>query len=229
MSHGPWSAIRTGLFVAAGRVLQSVAGSSRVIARGVEPGRIALTYDDGPEPKGTGQVLAALQAHDAKATFFCVGSHARRHSALLRELRQAGHEIGSHTNSHLALMKVSSQQALDEIRAGRETIEDILGESCPLFRPPHGLIPPLLLRAVWRTGCTVVLWTISSRDYSGLPAGMLCDRVRTRGIARGDIVLLHDTSAAAPELTVALCQLAKKSNLAGTTTSELVSGPSSQV
>lgn len=222
VSDGPLRAIRTGLFVAAGRVLQRMAGPSRLITRGVESGRIALTYDDGPKPTDTARVLKELEQQNAKATFFCVGSHARRHPTLLRELRQAGHEIGSHTNSHVSLMKVSSQQAFDDIREGREAIEDVLGEPCPLFRPPHGLIPPLLLRSVWKSGCTIVLWTVSTRDYLALPIQTLCNRIRTRGISSGDIVLLHDTSEAAPELTRTLCQLAEDQNLAATTTSALV-------
>lgn len=202
-------ALRKGFFLALGGGLQILAGRRRLLMRGPATAGFAITLDDGPDPERTPLVSEALLAGGAFGTFFCVGARARKHPEIVRRLARQGHQIGHHTYGHRRLTHLPPAEAVEEIRQGRRALEDILGSRCPCFRPPHGLVPPLLLPAIWGDGDSIVLWNYSSRDYTGLPLEPLRRRLRARGIRAGDIVLMHDVCDTAPELTRIIVEIGR--------------------
>src|SRR5690606_32968578 len=107
-----------------------------VSAKAMQP--IYLTFDDGPDPDFTPQVLLLLQVFDMRATFFMVGQQAQRFPALAREVAAGGHVIGNHTFSHRHPWSMLPARARREVSAGAETLRDILGSDVQFYRPPHG-------------------------------------------------------------------------------------------
>lgn len=162
---------------------------------GVEP-RIALTFDDGPDPEVTPRVLDLLDAHGAKASFFVIGERAARHPALLREMLRRGHGVENHTHRHpLGFAAWGPGAMLREIETAQAVIADACGQAPRFFRPPAGLRSPLLDPVLSLAGLSLVAWTRRGYDtVSPRP-----DRVLTRlsrGLARGDLLLLHDGRSA---------------------------------
>src|SRR5690606_11861693 len=106
--------------------------------RVTESPAVYLTFDDGPDPRWTPQILDILAAHDAPATFFALGCHARSQPELLRRVRAEGHAVGNHTYSHRHPWKMLARRARAEVRDGAAAIAAVLGERPRHYRPPHG-------------------------------------------------------------------------------------------
>lgn len=158
-------------------------------------GRVALTFDDGPDPLVTPRVLDLLDRHGARATFFCIGDRAARHPELVRELHRRGHAVGNHTMHHphdFALHGPAGQ------RREIEAAQAVLGAHGPtpvLFRAPLGLRNPTTDPVLHAAGLTHVSWTRRGLDTRcDDPARVL--RRLCRGLAAGDILLLHDGNVA---------------------------------
>jgi peptidoglycan/xylan/chitin deacetylase (PgdA/CDA1 family) len=150
---------------------------------------IALTFDDGPSGS-TSRLLEVLAHHDAHATFFQCGMHARRHKDIARATAEAGHEIGNHTDSHRLLALRSRRSLHDELRRAQESIAEATGQTPVLFRPPYG-VRWFGLRGVLRElGLLGVMWTKIGRDWK-CPADQVLRCLR-RGVANGAILCLHD-------------------------------------
>jgi peptidoglycan/xylan/chitin deacetylase (PgdA/CDA1 family) len=152
---------------------------------------VAITFDDGPDPEFTPAVIDILERHNALATFFLVGSRARRHPELVRRLAAAGHQIGSHSETHADMWEIGWRGVAREYRDGRQVLEEIVGAPVPLFRPPKGYLDlprAMIGRAL---GLRLWLWTREGEDWApdATPAGIV-ERV---GVPEpGDVVLLHD-------------------------------------
>jgi peptidoglycan/xylan/chitin deacetylase (PgdA/CDA1 family) len=159
-------------------------------------GEITLTFDDGPDPAITPQVLDLLEAHGATASFFLIGRRALRYPDLAREILRRGHDIENHTHRHpygFACWRPGAMRR--EIMAAQRAIADTVGAEPRFFRPPLGLRSPLLDPALAASGLDYVSWTRRGLDgRSGDPAAVL--RRLTRGLAAGDILLLHDADCA---------------------------------
>lgn len=120
---------------------------------------VAITFDDGPDPRWTPQVLDALAAAGARATFFMMGWNCARHPDLARRVLAEGHEIGNHTWTHQDLAHLDPSAALDEIRRGREAIETVTGAEVTLFRPPRGELTGVALRYAAEQRQRILMWT----------------------------------------------------------------------
>jgi peptidoglycan-N-acetylglucosamine deacetylase len=157
---------------------------------------IALTFDDGPDPNVTPRVLEVLAQADARATFFMVGEAARKHPELVRQVMQAGHEIGSHTEHHSNFFHVLRARPMAaEITRGVRSLQEITGRSPRWFRPPQGLRVPTLRDALARCeSLQVVTWSTRALDTT-LGSSTAIHRRLAGGLRPGAIFTLHDGTA----------------------------------
>jgi peptidoglycan/xylan/chitin deacetylase (PgdA/CDA1 family) len=152
---------------------------------------VALTFDDGPDPRFTPLVLETLAALGVKATFFVVGDQAEGSPHLVQRIVDEGHAIGTHSRLHPDPTHLGFRLLQREYGAGRHTVEAILGASVPLFRPPRGRIDPGGAAAIRANRLEAWLWTIDAADWR--PGTRVHDLVAaTSVLAPGDVVLLHD-------------------------------------
>ena len=156
---------------------------------------VALTLDDGPDPEVTPAVLDLLDHHGAKASFFCIATHAQRHPALVREMIARGHDVQNHSFRHRHDFSLRGPAALArEIGQAQSVLADLTGAMPHCFRAPAGLRNPFLDPVLHRLGLNLVSWTRRGFDTrEGDPQKVLARL--SRGLAGGDIVLLHDGHA----------------------------------
>lgn len=163
------------------------------LSAGME-GRIALTFDDGPDPAVTPRVLDLLDRHQAKASFFVIGRRAIRHGALLREVLRRGHTVENHSHHHRWHFACQGPWALRrEVALAQRAIAEATGVAPRFFRAPMGLRSPLLDPVLAMEGLRLVAWTRRGYDGRDGQADRVLARL-TRGLAGRDILLLHDTA-----------------------------------
>jgi peptidoglycan/xylan/chitin deacetylase (PgdA/CDA1 family) len=152
---------------------------------------VALTFDDGPGPKWTPAALDALAEVGIPATFFMVGQNVERHAGLVRD-RLAAHEIGNHSWSHRDLATLDLATIRADLTRTAATIEDRLGRTPTLLRPPYGHLGGSTLLAANSMDYDVILWNrqMHERSFPGNPDGQAQDIVDT--ICPGAIILAHD-------------------------------------
>ncbi len=156
---------------------------------------VAITIDDGPDPEVTPQVLDLLAAQGARATFFCIGQRVREHPALVRRIVAAGHGVQNHSLHHWHHFSLSGPAALArEIADAQAVLADVAGVLPHCFRAPAGLRNPLLDPVLHRLGLHLVSWTRRGYDTREADPVRVAARL-LRGLAAGDILLLHDGHA----------------------------------
>jgi len=153
---------------------------------------VALTFDDGPWPNSTAQILAILVQRQAPATFFVVGRQVQRYPELVRQELAAGMAVGSHSDSHpQPFDRLPTARIRDELTRGRRTLQ-ALGVHPAGFRPPGGAASATILAAAQGLGERTVLWSVDPADWQpGVTADQLVQRVLAAA-RPGAIVLLHD-------------------------------------
>jgi peptidoglycan/xylan/chitin deacetylase (PgdA/CDA1 family) len=157
---------------------------------------VAVTIDDGPDPQVTPAVLDVLDAHQAVATFFCIGAHVQRYPALAREIVKRGHAIGNHSQNHRHNFSVMTPaQITREITQAQDSIENATGSSPRYFRAPAGLRNIFLDPVLHKLGLHLASWTRRGFDTRTGDAALVSRRL-TDGLQAGDILLLHDHHAA---------------------------------
>jgi peptidoglycan/xylan/chitin deacetylase (PgdA/CDA1 family) len=157
---------------------------------------IALTIDDGPDPQITPEVLDLLDAHAARATFFCIARHAETHAALCREIVRRGHSVQNHSFGHAHTFSLLGPGAIRrEIVRAQDVLAQVTGQRPRLFRAPAGLRNLFLDKVLHELDLQLVAWTRRGFDtVQRAPAAVLARL--TRGLAAGDILLLHDHNSA---------------------------------
>ena len=156
-------------------------------------GAVALTFDDGPHPAGTPRVLATLARHEAPATFFLVGEQVRRHPSLAREIRDAGHSIGLHGDTHRCELRLTPAALAEDRARGLDAIHAATGVMPTIHRPPYGAASGPGIALARGAGLETVLWSRWGRDWRAAATGdsVLRDVTRKGSLDRA-IVLLHD-------------------------------------
>lgn len=163
-----------------------------------EQKKIFLTFDDGPVPEITPQVLEILKKYNAKATFFCVGDNVRKHPEVYNQIIEAGHAIGNHTFNHLNSWKTSSKDYLDNIEKSEEYI------STKLFRPPYGKLRLSLIKKLNNNNYKIIMWKILSGDFDKKISNLKCLDNVIDNANKGSIVVFHDSIKAQDRLFYAL-------------------------
>lgn len=152
---------------------------------------VALTFDDGPNPPYTSQVLDILDKYDIEATFFLIGKNVEKYPEIAREIVEHGHQVGNHTYTHADLLKLDRNQMAKEIDAATEIIETATGVRPGIFRPPHGFRDPVVLEKAKERNMRVIQWSVMARDWKKPGAEVIADRI-VQKVQNGAIILLHD-------------------------------------
>lgn len=153
--------------------------------------RVALTFDDGPDPRHTPALLDTLAELQAPATFFVLGERVDRHPQLTARIAGDNHEVGNHTYSHPYLPLARSRRVAAELAAADGAIERATGIVPSLARPPYGGRSPRNVRVFDRAAKRLVLWDVNSFDWKGITADAIVARVLAR-VRPGSIILLHE-------------------------------------
>ena len=164
-----------------------------------DPGHVALTFDDGPHPDATPQLLRLLDSAGVRATFFLLGRMLEDHPDLGRAIVGAGHEIAVHGYDHRLLLKRGPRATRDDLIRATATIADVTGVVPRWWRPPYGVASTSAVLAARRLELTPVLWTCWGRDWTPSTTPDSVFRAVLRKLAGGGTILLHDSDhAAAP-------------------------------
>lgn len=150
--------------------------------------RVALTFDDGPDAKVTPQILATLQKYDAKATFFMVGKNVSKNATIVKQIYDAGHEIGNHTSNHKKLTALSIAGVKQEVNGTSNAIYAAIGQYPTVFRPPYGATNDQV-----RSVMTIpsILWSIDTLDWKHHNPDKILAYVKA-SVKDGSIILMHD-------------------------------------
>ncbi len=156
---------------------------------------ISITFDDGPNPEFTPKVLSLLKEYGAKATFFLIGKNAEKYPELVQQIINEGHTIGSHSFSHSKNFGFfSTEKVAAELKQTNSILKEITGKELKLFRPPFGVTNPNIKKALKNTGYFSIGWSKRSLDTTNLSEEKILKRI-TSNLKKGDIILLHDSSA----------------------------------
>jgi peptidoglycan/xylan/chitin deacetylase (PgdA/CDA1 family) len=205
LEAGSAAALAAGL-AAGGYAYAAMWPASRIFGRALTaprnpatgpPGEIALTFDDGPNPRWTPQLLETLARHQVRATFFLIGKYVVSQRPLVRQMHEAGHLIGNHTWTHPNLAITGSQRTREELARTAAELEQILGAPVRYFRPPFGGRRPATLHIARELGMQPVLWNAITTDWTATAPEQitprmigLVERHRSQGYATN--IVLHD-------------------------------------
>ena len=150
--------------------------------------KIAITFDDGPHPCYTEQLLDGLKERGVVATFFVTGEHAELHPEVIARMQEEGHLIGNHTYSHIQLTKSNRDKFKDELIKTNEILKEITGEEVQYVRPPYGSWDKSFEKEL---NMFPVLWTVDPLDWSSRNVGRITEKIVSK-TGENDIILMHD-------------------------------------
>lgn len=150
--------------------------------------KVALTFDDGPHPYYTEQLLDGLKKRGVKATFFVTGEHAELHPEVIKRMSEEGHLIGNHTYSHIQLKSGNKEVFKEELMKTNEIITGITGEEVLYVRPPYGSWDKSFETEL---NMFPVLWTVDPLDWCSTNVDCIAQKVISK-VRENDIILMHD-------------------------------------
>ena len=153
---------------------------------------VALTFDDGPSPIWTPQILDVLKKANVKATFFMTGMHVKEYPDVARRVAKEGHEIGNHSFNHNVLLYYTKEELKEEILTAEAIIRNATGQKTTLFRPPKAWLTKREKKKIKELGYKVVLWTLNSKDWVTFDDKYII-RYIVKNVRPGDIILFHDS------------------------------------
>ncbi|MDD4899567.1 MAG: polysaccharide deacetylase family protein [Candidatus Omnitrophica bacterium] len=152
---------------------------------------VAITFDDGPSPVWTPQILDALKKANIKATFFMIGEHVLKYPEIARRVAAEGHEIGNHTFDHHVLIYYKMDELEKEVNEGEAVIKQVTGVTTNYFRPPKAWLTNSEKKKLKEMGYQVILWSLNSKDWVTFDDKYMI-RYLVHHIHPGDIILFHD-------------------------------------
>jgi polysaccharide deacetylase family sporulation protein PdaB len=153
--------------------------------------KIALTFDDGPHPRYTREILDILDEYHIPATFFFVGENVSYYSDTAREVAKRGHEIGNHTYSHPCASKQSEKALREELAKCDDIIKSVTGITPKLFRPPQGSWNQRVYDIARERDYSVILWDLDTLDWAKTPSDKIAKYI-LENAKSGNIILMHD-------------------------------------
>ncbi len=153
---------------------------------------VALTYDDGPHPIYTPQLVKILDKYKVKATFFMIGREMDKYPNIVKDVASRGHVIANHTYTHPSNIEAdTAAQIIRELEMCEQVIERLTGKRAHLFRPPKGLIDGTVFTIAQEEGYRTILWTVSADHHDAPTPELMAQRV-IKHIRPGAIILAHD-------------------------------------
>ena len=184
----------------------------------LEEKRIAITFDDGPNPDYTADLLKGLKERGVTATFFLLGAQVEKYPKLVEQIAKEGHLIGTHSYQHVNLCNLTDEAAIEQVVKTNELIEEITGE-CPQFiRPPFGCWKKDL---DYNTTMLEVLWDIDPLDWNTSNTDAIVKRV-LKNASDGAIILLHDASQSSVDAALQIIDQLQKEGYLFVTVDELI-------
>ncbi|MCC5951574.1 MAG: S-layer homology domain-containing protein [Acidimicrobiia bacterium] len=185
--------------------LDPIAGAGRsggTVMLRPAPGTVALTFDDGPHPVYTPQIMSILEGHGARGTFFVIGTAARQYPHLIADMVRRGHSVQNHTVNHPFLTRLSNAGITGELAGANDAIVAGGAPRPRCYRPPYGATDGRVRSIAAGMGLTEQMWNIDTADYTRPGAHVI--RQRVAGARSGDIVLFHDGPANREQTVAAL-------------------------
>ena len=152
--------------------------------------KIAVTFNCAWDSEDIPEILSLLEKYEAKATFFILGQWAKDNPDSVKMIAEAGHEIGTHSNTHPDMAKISAEESMAELSRSCEYIEKAGGGYPKLFRAPSGSYSSELIKTASGMGFMTIQWDVDSRDWKDKTAGEMVESV-TKNVRKGSIVLFH--------------------------------------
>lgn len=155
--------------------------------------QVAISFDAAWGADKTEEILEVLADYNATATFFLVGFWAEKYPEITKKIVDAGMEIGTHSNTHPDMVKLSVETMENELTTSIQKITSITGKEIRLFRPPFGSYNNTLIGVCEKLNLKVIQWDVDSLDWKGLGAGQICQRVTSKA-KNGSIILMHNNA-----------------------------------
>ncbi|MBL4586099.1 MAG: polysaccharide deacetylase family protein [Flavobacteriales bacterium] len=175
-----------------------------------ELGKVSFTFDDGPHPIITQQILQVLKEENVKATFFCIGKNAGKYPEIVRQIVAEGHVVGNHTYKHDYVF--SKAAAEKQIVDGAQAIQKIIGKKPVYFRPPFGVMTPEIAKAAKKANCAIIGWDLRSQDGNIRTTKATINRVKAH-LKKSTLLLFHDTNPTTPEALREIIHLCRKNGM----------------
>lgn len=208
--------------MAIGGISQAFAESRRIPIYSVDrdDNYVAISFDAAWGADKTRSIMDVCDRYNVKATFFLVGFWVDKYPEIVAEIASRGFEIGTHSNTHPQMSKLSEQQCVSELTSSCRKIVDITGQPVKVFRPPFGDYDNQLIDVASNLGLYTIQWSVDSLDWKGLSALQIAERVQKA--QSGDIILCHNNSDHIVEALPIIFEALQLKNLKFCTISELI-------
>ena len=186
-----------------------------------EEKKIAFTMNCAWNADDIDSILETLKNNDVKITFFMVGNWVDKYPEAVKKIYEAGHEIGSHSNTHPHVNQLSSEKNLEEIKLSVSKIEKITGSKTNLYRAPYGEYNDTVIKVAKENGYYPIQWNIDTLDYKGLTGEKMWERIKNK-LECGAIILSHNGTDHTADSLDMLIKNIKNKGYQITTVSELI-------
>lgn len=180
--------------------------------------KVALTFDDGPDPDYTEKLLDGLKERNVKATFFLLGKQVKKYPEIVKRMHEEGHLIGNHSYDHVNLATLSKTDAANQITKMNEAVHEITGEYPEYLRPPFGNEPQ---SGEGTEEMITVLWNVDPRDWCCASSGDIVNKVLKK-VKENDIILMHDASQSSVNAALKIIDLLTEQGYEFVTVDELI-------
>ena len=187
-------------------------------AKTADKNKVAITFDDGPNPEYTVELLEGLQKRGVKATFFVLGAEVAKYPDIVKKIDDGGHLIGVHSYEHVNFGQIGDEAAIEQIEKTQEAIHNVTGKYAGYIRPPYGC---------WKKSLDVevplieVLWDIDPLDWATKDADTVVQRI-LKGVPEGSIILLHDASQSSVQAAFSVIDILQQENYEFVTVEDLL-------
>ena len=183
--------------------------------------KVAFTMNCAWNADDIDSILETLKSNDVKITFFMVGNWVDKYPEAVKKIHEAGHEIGSHSNTHPHVNNLSSEKNLEEIKLSVKKIENLTGSKVELYRTPYGEYNDIVIQTAKENGYYPIQWDLDTLAYKGLTGDEMWNRIKNK-LKNGSIILSHNGTKHTSDSLDMLIKNIKKQGYEITTVSNLI-------